>query len=130
MTTVLRTDDGFNGKMVNHTLLPKNGNRVIDKVGGPGKEPLPDGEANPFATGQELLARSYASTATAMLAQGRDVDARRVIAAADRLGIQLPGDASLRAALGRRVGDARADNEINTRILVKTLQGTREERGE
>jgi len=49
VTTVLRTDRGFNGKMVNHTLLPKSGNRVIDKVGGPGKEFWVEGQNYPVA---------------------------------------------------------------------------------
>ena len=49
VTTVLRTDGGFNGKMVNQTLLPKSGNRVIDKVGGPGREFWVEGKNHPVA---------------------------------------------------------------------------------
>lgn len=37
-TVVSRREDGYNGQMVNDTLLPESGNREIVKVGGPGKE--------------------------------------------------------------------------------------------
>ncbi len=49
VTTVLRTDGGFNGKLVNHTFLPKRGNRTIRKVGGPGKEFWVEGKNYPVA---------------------------------------------------------------------------------
>ncbi len=37
-TVISRTEKGYNGKMVNRTLLPENGNLIINKVGGAGKE--------------------------------------------------------------------------------------------
>ncbi len=37
-TTITRTDNGFGGKMVNHTLLPALDNTEFNLVGGPGKE--------------------------------------------------------------------------------------------
>ncbi|MFE5323528.1 heparin/heparin-sulfate lyase HepB [Paenibacillus sp. NPDC056579] len=37
-TTVSRSEDGYNGQLVNDTLLPAQGNQQIEKVGGPGKE--------------------------------------------------------------------------------------------
>jgi len=43
VTTIVRTEGGYNGKLVNHTLLPEDGNRTIDKVGGPGREFWVDG---------------------------------------------------------------------------------------
>ena len=49
VTTVLRTDGGFNGKLVNHTLLPEAGNRLIQKVGGPGHEFWVEGQNYPVA---------------------------------------------------------------------------------
>jgi len=47
-TTVTRTEDGYNGKLVNHTLLPAGGNCEIVKVGGPGREFWVDGRNYPF----------------------------------------------------------------------------------
>ena len=49
VTTWLRTDHGFNGKLVHQVLLPEGGNRVITKVGGPGKEFWVDGENYPVS---------------------------------------------------------------------------------
>src|SRR5690606_24015918 len=37
-TTVVRREDGYSGKLVNETLLPKADNTVIEKIGGPGRE--------------------------------------------------------------------------------------------
>lgn len=37
-TTIRRTEKGYNGKMVNTTLLPLKNNLAISKVGGPGNE--------------------------------------------------------------------------------------------
>ncbi|SDD04015.1 Chitobiase/beta-hexosaminidase C-terminal domain-containing protein [Paenibacillus sp. UNCCL117] len=37
-TTIKRTEDGYNGKLVNETLLPAAENTAIEKVGGPGRE--------------------------------------------------------------------------------------------
>ncbi len=42
-TTISRTENGFNGKLVNKTLLPAVGGFTIDKVGGEGKEFTVDG---------------------------------------------------------------------------------------
>jgi hypothetical protein len=49
VTTWLRTDEGFNGKLVNHTLLPKSGNRTISKIGGPGKQFWVEGQNYPVS---------------------------------------------------------------------------------
>jgi hypothetical protein len=37
-TTIRRNENGYNGKLVNETLLPEAGNTTIEKVGGPGRE--------------------------------------------------------------------------------------------
>jgi hypothetical protein len=37
-TTIKRSEDGYNGKLVNETLLPAADNTTIEKVGGPGRE--------------------------------------------------------------------------------------------
>ncbi|UQZ83802.1 Heparin and heparin-sulfate lyase precursor [Paenibacillus konkukensis] len=37
-TVISRSEDGYNGQLINDTLLPESGNRRIEKVGGPGKE--------------------------------------------------------------------------------------------
>ncbi|CAG7632791.1 Heparin and heparin-sulfate lyase [Paenibacillus solanacearum] len=37
-TTVSRSEDGYNGQLVNDTLLPEPGNQQIAKIGGPGQE--------------------------------------------------------------------------------------------
>jgi hypothetical protein len=42
MTTITRIEDGYNGKLVNHTLLPQNAEIV--KIGGPGYEFWVDGK--------------------------------------------------------------------------------------
>ncbi len=42
-TVIARTENGFNGKLVNKTLLPDNNNFTIEKVGGEGKEFMVDG---------------------------------------------------------------------------------------
>ena len=47
-TTLMRTEDGYNGKLVNHTLLPAADNCEIVKVGGPGREFWVDGRNYPF----------------------------------------------------------------------------------
>ena len=46
-TTVTRSEKGYNGKMVNTTLLPSLENLIINKVGGPGKEFMVFGENFP-----------------------------------------------------------------------------------
>jgi len=51
VTTWLRTDDGFNGKLVNHTLLPEDDNRAITKIGGRGKEFWVEGKNYPVSPG-------------------------------------------------------------------------------
>jgi hypothetical protein len=38
ITTIRRSTDGYNGEMVNHTLLPEQDNLKIEKVGGAGHE--------------------------------------------------------------------------------------------
>jgi hypothetical protein len=45
ITTIRRTEDGYNGKLVNHTLLPQNAEIV--KIGGPGYESWVDGKNYP-----------------------------------------------------------------------------------
>lgn len=45
VTTITRTEDGYNGKLVNHTLLPRD--CEIVKVGGPGREFWVDGHNYP-----------------------------------------------------------------------------------
>ncbi|MEE1223659.1 MAG: discoidin domain-containing protein [Clostridia bacterium] len=55
-TTIARTEYGFNGKLVNRTLLPEASNLVIEKIGGEGKEAWVDGQNLPnpaSATGTE-----------------------------------------------------------------------------
>ncbi len=47
MTAIERTEDGYNGRLVNHTLLPPAGNREITAVGGPGREFWVDGRNYP-----------------------------------------------------------------------------------
>jgi hypothetical protein len=47
-TTIARTEDGYNGRLVNHTLLPAADNCEIVKVGGPGREFWVDGRNYPF----------------------------------------------------------------------------------
>jgi heparin/heparan-sulfate lyase len=47
-TTLTLTEDGYNGKLVNHTLLPSASNCEIVKVGGPGREFWVDGRNYPF----------------------------------------------------------------------------------
>jgi heparin/heparan-sulfate lyase len=42
-----QTQDGYNGRLVNHTLLPPAGNREITTVGGPGREFWVDGRNYP-----------------------------------------------------------------------------------
>ena len=42
-TVISRTEDGFNGKLVNKTLLPETGNFNIEKVGGEGMEYMVNG---------------------------------------------------------------------------------------
>ncbi|WP_051620668.1 heparin/heparin-sulfate lyase HepB [Paenibacillus sp. UNC451MF] len=37
-TTISRSEDGYNGQLINDTLLPARDNQEIEKVGGPGKE--------------------------------------------------------------------------------------------
>lgn len=37
-TTVVRSEGGYEGKLVNETLLPESGNARLEKVGGPGHE--------------------------------------------------------------------------------------------
>jgi len=37
-TKIVRTEDGYGGKLVNETLLPASGNARFEKVGGPGHE--------------------------------------------------------------------------------------------
>ncbi|WP_284639313.1 heparin/heparin-sulfate lyase HepB [Paenibacillus silviterrae] len=37
-TVISRSEDGYNGQLINDTLLPEPGNQEIVKVGGPGKE--------------------------------------------------------------------------------------------
>ncbi|WP_072332686.1 MULTISPECIES: heparin/heparin-sulfate lyase HepB [unclassified Paenibacillus] len=37
-TTIARSEAGYNGKLVNNTLLPEAGNTTIEKIGGPGRE--------------------------------------------------------------------------------------------
>ncbi|MFC1712343.1 heparin/heparin-sulfate lyase HepB [Candidatus Poribacteria bacterium] len=45
ITIITRTEDGYNGKLVNHTLLPETHNIV--KIGGPGREFWADGKNYP-----------------------------------------------------------------------------------
>jgi heparin/heparan-sulfate lyase len=47
MTAMEETRDGYNGRLVNHTLLPPAGNREITTVGGPGREFWVDGRNYP-----------------------------------------------------------------------------------
>lgn len=47
VTTVTRTEDGYNGKLVNHTLLPKPGGADIAKIGGSDREFWVDGRNYP-----------------------------------------------------------------------------------
>jgi hypothetical protein len=42
-STISRTENGYSGRLVNTTLLPKPENLVISKVGGPGKEFVANG---------------------------------------------------------------------------------------
>ncbi|TMV47104.1 DUF5011 domain-containing protein [Paenibacillus mesophilus] len=37
-TTIVRSEAGYSGKLVNETLLPQAGNALIEKIGGPGRE--------------------------------------------------------------------------------------------
>ena len=46
-TTIARTEYGFNGKLVNQTLLPEASNLTIEKIGGEGKESWVAGENFP-----------------------------------------------------------------------------------
>ena len=45
--TITRADEGYNGKLVNHTMLPEAQNRRIVKIGGPGREFFVDGQNYP-----------------------------------------------------------------------------------
>ena len=47
MTVIARSEDGYNGRLVNHTLLPPPGNREITSIGGPGREFWVDGRNYP-----------------------------------------------------------------------------------
>ncbi len=47
VTTAVRDDGQYNGKLVNHTLLPDSGNFTIAKVGGPGADFWVDGQNYP-----------------------------------------------------------------------------------
>lgn len=56
VTTIARTEYGFNGKLTNQTLLPEASNLVIEKIGGEGKEAWVNGENlpnPPVANGSE-----------------------------------------------------------------------------
>jgi hypothetical protein len=46
-STLRRTEDGYNGKLVNHTLLPSGSSCEIAKAGGPGREFWVDGRNYP-----------------------------------------------------------------------------------
>jgi hypothetical protein len=47
MMAMEETRNGYNGRLVNHTLLPPAGNREITTVGGPGREFWVDGRNYP-----------------------------------------------------------------------------------
>lgn len=56
ITTIARTEYGFNGKLINETLLPESSNLTIEKIGGEGKEAWVNGENlpnPPVANGSE-----------------------------------------------------------------------------
>ena len=52
VTTWLRTEGGFNGKLVHHTLLPAEDNRILTSVGGAGKEFWVEGQNHPPSPGR------------------------------------------------------------------------------
>lgn len=47
ISTIVRTTNGYTGKLVNHTLLPAQNNLKIDVIGGSGKEFLVNGKNYP-----------------------------------------------------------------------------------
>ncbi len=55
-TVIARTQDGFNGKLVNKTMLPED--FTIDKVGGKGQEGWVDGENYPYTDAQGVNSES------------------------------------------------------------------------
>lgn len=55
-TTIIRTDNGQNGKLVNKTLIPAAGKTQIEKIGGEGKEFYVNGTNYPETVGANVQA--------------------------------------------------------------------------